>query len=526
MLIQRMRRWSVLLCVLGTSVAAACSRPAPTPEPGAPQPPGQGHVQEQIQISPSAVPHTVPTSAPSPSPAYPGVYVGTPTPNPEPASVSNGTGLETYVVQPGQTLSWIALVFGCTVEEIVTANNLADANSIVAGQSLVIPITASETGPAFKLIPDSELVYSPAYIHFDLAGFVAKQGGYLANYSSEVEGRWLTGVEIVQLISQRYSVGPRVLLALLELQSGWVTNAQPAAETLVYPLGHVQDYHEGLFQQLSWAAARLNGGYYGWKRGDHTTMRLANGTRIGIAPGLNPGTAGLQNCLAELSTTQDEWLGLVGPNGFFATYEHLFGNPFAYSVDPLIPPDLAQPELWLPWESGVTWYLTGGPHGGWGNDNDRAALDFAPGEKHLGCAPSNQWATAAAAGLVLRSEDGQVIIDLDGDGFEQSGWVLLYLHMYVEGRVEAGTVVQRGQRIGRPSCEGGYAEATHLHFARRYNGEWVAAGSGPLPMVLSGWTAREDVMPYEGTVSKGSETRTACECWQDDVNGLISDNAP
>jgi LysM repeat protein len=189
MLIQRMRRWSVLLCVLGTSVAAACSRPAPTPEPGAPQPPGQGHVQEQIQISPSAVPHTVPTSAPSPSPAYPGVYVGTPTPNPEPASVSNGTGLETYVVQPGQTLSWIALVFGCTVEEIVTANNLADANSIVAGQSLVIPITASETGPAFKLIPDSELVYSPAYIHFDLAGFVAKQGGYLANYSSEVEGR-------------------------------------------------------------------------------------------------------------------------------------------------------------------------------------------------------------------------------------------------------------------------------------------------------------------------------------------------
>ena len=284
-----------------------------------PRPSGQEQVQEQVQISPSAVATAVPTSASSPSPAYPGVYTGTPTPNPGPASVPNNTGLETYVVQPGQTLSWIALVFGCTVEEIVTANNLADANSITAGQSLVIPVTASETGPAFKLIPDSELVYGPAYIQFDLPGFVAAQGGYLANYSYEVEGRSLTGVEIVQLISQRYSVGPRVLLALLELQSGWVTNPQPAAETFVYPLGHVQDYQEGLFQQLSWAAARLNGGYYGWKRGDHTTMRLSNGNRVGIASGLNPGTAGLQNCLAELSTTKDEWLGLVGPDGLFAT---------------------------------------------------------------------------------------------------------------------------------------------------------------------------------------------------------------
>jgi hypothetical protein len=33
-------------------------------------------------------------------------------------------------------------------------------------------------------------------------------------------------------------------------------------------------------------------------------------------------------------------------------------------------------------------------------------------------------------------------------------------------------------------------------------------------------------MPYEGTLNKGSETRTACECWQDEINGLISDNAP
>jgi len=96
----------------------------------------------------------------------------------------------------------------------------------------------------------------------------------------------------------------------------------------------------------------------------------------------------VQNCLAELSSTWDEWLALVArpspsPLGgieggsFLTVYERLFGNPFAYTVEPLLPPDLAQPELKLPWESGRTWYLTGGPHGGWGNGSGRAALDFA-----------------------------------------------------------------------------------------------------------------------------------------------------
>jgi LasA protease len=514
--------WPLLLLVCIAGVASACTRPTPEQPLEATTAAGQG----QVAVSVSAVPTAVFTPVSSPSPAYAGTYTGTPTPNPTPVGYSSGTGVESYTVQPGETLGWIALVFDCTVEEIVVANGLPDADNITAGQTLIIPVNATETGPALKLIPDSELVYGPAYITFDLPGFVAAQGGYLASYTDEVEGSTRTGSEIVQLVSQRFSVGPRTLLALLELQSGWVTNPQPAAETLIYPLDHVQDYHEGLFQQLSWAATRINRGYYGWKRGDHGTMRLGGGTRVAIAPGLNPGTAGVQNCLAELSTTWDEWLALIGPDGFSATYERLFGNPFAYAVEPLVPSDLVQPEMRLPWEDGQTWYFTGGPHGGWGNDHSRAALDFAPSNELLGCAPSSEWATAAAPGLVLRSENGEVVIDLDGDGFEQSGWTLLYLHIYAQDRVEAGTYVQRGQRIGHPSCEGGFAEATHLHFARRYNGEWIPAGNGPVPMDLSGWTAHEDVMPYDGTMTRGDEERVACECWDDDLNGLVSDNAP
>jgi murein DD-endopeptidase MepM/ murein hydrolase activator NlpD len=332
------------------------------------------------------------------------------------------------------------------------------------------------------------------------------------------------GTAIVQLVSQRFSVGPRVLLTLLEMQSGWVTEKQPAGGTLYYPMGHVQAHQEGLFHQLSWAASHLNTGYYGWKRGGRETVRLMSGTRLGIAPELNAGTAGVQNCLAEVAADWDEWTAMIGADGFTATYERLFGNPFAYTVEPLVSEDLTRPELWLPWESGQTWYLTGGPHGGWGTGSGRAAVDFVPGDVRFGCSPSSEWVTAAAPGLVLRSENGQVIVDLDEDGFEQTGWVFLYLHVFAEGRVEEGVGLERGQRIGHPSCEGGASEATHLHFARRYNGEWIPAGSGPYPMVLSGWTVHEDATPYDGTMTRDGEERVACECWEDEINGLVSDN--
>jgi hypothetical protein len=390
------------------------------------------------------------------------------------------------------------------------------------GQTLVIPIAPSRTGPSLKLVPDSEVVYGPAYIHFDLEGFVQGQGGYLANYSEQVEGTLQSGTDIVQLVAERFSVGPRVLLTLLELQSGWVTQQNPPEGALYYPMG-CMTANAGLFYQLSWAAAQINDAYYGWKLNERTAVSLLDSTRVAVGAELNAGTAAVQNVLAGVSTNYDQWQSLVGSDGFLLTYQRLFGNPFAFTVEPLVPTDLQQPAMQFPWEQGLTWYLVSGPHGGWDSGSGRAALDFVPSEQMLGCSPSQQWVTAVAPGLVTRSGDGQVVLDLDGDGFEQSGWIVFYLHIYSEDRVEAGTWLEAGDRIGYPSCEGGYAEATHVHIARRYNGEWIPAGTGSIPMVLSGWTAHDGDVPYDGTMTKGAELRTACECWEDDINGIRLD---
>jgi hypothetical protein len=111
---------------------------------------------------------------------------------------------------------------------------------------------------------------------------------------------------------------------------------------------------------------------------------------------------------------------------------------------------------------------------------------------------------ASAAGLVTRSDHGIVAIDLDGDGREQTGWVLMYLHIAKDGRIAEGTWVEAGDPIGHASCEGGYSTGTHIHLARKYNGEWIVA-DGPLPFTLSGWSVHAGEKPYEGTLTRGDQ---------------------
>ena len=440
-----------------------------------------------------------------------------------PIPTPSGPPLDLYVVQPGDTLSAIAYErCGCDVEELMALNQISDATLLQIGQRLRIPVRTKYTGPMLRLLPDSEVVYGPAYRDFDIAGFVKKQGGYLARYSERVSGRIRTGAEIVQLIAQTFGVGPRVLLALLEYQSHWVTGEPDSQQKLDFPLSHGHGGQSGLYFQLGWAANRINEGYYTYKREGTFAFRLLDRKRVLAAQGLNAGTVGIQNVLA-LTNGWEDWQKAVDYAGFLRTYETLFGDPRRYAIEPLIPAGLEQPLLYLPWPAGRTWYLSGGPHGAWLSGSAWAALDFAPPDVMGHCAVSQEWATAAAPGLVLRSEDGQVWIDLDEDGYEQTGWVLFYLHIASSDRVSAGTKLARGSRVGHPSCEGGAAESSHLHVARRYNGEWIAA-DGPIPLVLSGWRAVNGLAEYEGKIVKGDQVRQACECWEMEINGVVSDN--
>ena len=96
------------------------------------------------------------------------------------------------------------------------------------------------------------------------------------------------------------------------------------------------------------------------------------------------------------------------------------------------------------------------------------------------------------------------MLDIDGDGYEQTGWNLLYMHISNEDKVDIGEKVYLDDLIGHPSCEGGSSTGTHLHFARKYNGEWMVVDK-PLPFILSGWQVIAGDDPYEGfMINNGS----------------------
>jgi hypothetical protein len=89
--------------------------------------------------------------------------------------------------------------------------------------------------------------------------------------------------------------------------------------------------------------------------------------------------------------------------------------------------------------------------------------------------------------------------------------VVFYLHIASDGRVPLGAELQAGDPVGHPSCEGGRSTGTHVHIARKYNGEWVPAG-GVLAFNMEGWIAQTGPGPYAGTLTRFSQTVTACVC--------------
>jgi len=423
--------------------------------------------------------------------------------------------IEVYTVQPGDTLLGISLAYDVSIAELIAINGLESESAIIqVGQALQVPLNVSRTGPTEISLPDSEVVYSPAYLDFDVAAFIREQGGYLSAYSELVNGVDTSAAEIVSRVARQYSVGPRVLLALLEHYGGWVTAPYPPT---YHPLGPANPYYEeSFFLQLSWAANRVNGGYYGYKRDGSVAVRFRDGSRAIVPAGLNAGTAGIQNILA-LNGDWDTWREEMG--AFMATYRRLFGDPSARIFEPLVPIDLAQPPLRLPWETGRTFYYTGGPHAAYGHLSAWAAVDFAPPDVKGSCYYSQENVTAAADGRLFLGDTGEMYLDLDADGNLQTGWVLLYLHVVARDDVTHGQLISAGTPLGYASCEGGVSNSSHLHLARRYNGEWMAA-DGPVPLVLAGWQAKAGPGQYDGTMVRDGVTKTACECWDEALNAL------
>ncbi len=326
--------------------------------------------------------------------------------------------------------------------------------------------------------------------------------GWFKNHTDYLGGRNRRGGEIIEYVSTLYSVNPRLLLAILEYQTGAVSEEEPRVDISRYPLGHEDMYHLGVGRQLYFAANLLNNGFYGWRTGELKEFDHLDGRLERPDPWQNAATVAIQSYFSKI-LDGDQYALAISSEGLEKTYRSLFGSDYVNDSDP-IPGSLQQPELRLPFLPGKVWAYTGGPHTAWGEGFPLAAIDFAPPMVIGGCAPTEEVTTAVADGVVVRANSAIVTLDLDGDGDERTGWVIFYLHVD-DILVNPGSVLKAGDPIGKPSCEGGSATGTHVHLARKYNGEWVPA-SGPLAFNLEGWIAWQGSEPYQGTLTRFGQT--------------------
>ncbi len=411
-----------------------------------------------------------------------------------------------------------------TVDTIVNFDGRSSATPLIKSSPTItrprititpspFPVVPTATGHPNWLFPDSEVVYSPAALDFDVQAYLDQTDGWLKHYREYLKSTaWTSAAQIIQRVALENSINPRLLLALLEYHCGCVLGDLSPDVDPDFLLGNTDFHRKGLFRQLSWASSRLSAGYYGWRAGSLDGIDLGNQLVIPISRQSNAGSVALQYFFSFYQDVSTWQKAVDSEDGFVALYERMFGDFWqrAAIYEPLVPAGLKQPPLTLPFEPGRMWAFTSGPHVVWETEGAVAALDFAPATYESGCVDTDAWITAMANGVIARSAFGAVVLDLDdqdgtpADGFEQTGWAILYMHVAEDKRIPAGVRVRTGDRIGHPSCEGGRATGTHVHIARKYNGEWILA-DGAIPFNLDGWIAHAGKKLYEGTLTRAGQ---------------------
>ncbi len=342
-----------------------------------------------------------------------------------------------------------------------------------------------------NLFDDRRLTYEPGFYALQIQAFLDSQPGPLKGIVMPVGNRQHTFAEALTGQTVYYGVNPKIILALIELQSRLISDPQPAADQFAWATGFRGENgrRRGLQAQVRWSVKEM---FYA--RRDYPqriALTFADGSTAPPPEGMSLAEYALARVLAP-TTVPPRLPALM--ERFRTTYTRLFDDPrippSAWS--PPSPPFLTRPTgtivpvtsffdhggpfLTRNSRNGITTYwgrvetdpiFAYNGHDGW----DYAA---APPERAL----------AAADGVVVfagNADDGcatgAVAID------HENGYRTLYWHLH-RVNVAIGERVARGQPIGvigNTGCSTG----PHLHFGVQYLGRttdpygWCGEGDDP-----------------------------------------------
>lgn len=326
--------------------------------------------------------------------------------------------------------------------------------------------------------------YAHNFYQDEIEAFLTSYPGPLNDVTFQIGDRSQSFAAVVVNLSNLYSINPKILLTLLEQQSGLLTTAEPSVEQLQWAMGleNANGHNSGLYRQLRRAALELRFALrdyaLGWQQGSLPPLTFADNSKQEVPPDITLARYAMARVLA-LSTTPDQLPGKL--HTFRTTYTALFEDP-RYAPDDW--PPLAEPFLTRPMEQPfrVTSFFdhntpllheNGSVDSFWGTREALLSYDGHTGWDYA-MRPPDDVVLAAAPGTVVfagNSNDGcgvparGVIID-HGNGYRTLYWHLDSM------TVSAGESVQAGARIGVAGATG-CAFGPHLHFQVQYLGRDV-----------------------------------------------------
>lgn len=337
---------------------------------------------------------------------------------------------------------------------------------------------ASIPGPAHagtKAITVSDVMYSrDEKFNFDVQTYLAKRSPRLSG-STEIITHWAgyTGIS------------PKVLIALMEQESGIVTQSMPSRDAALRPFGNLSP-KLGFNQQVRDVAQRLRKIVYSQR--DQAISR-----KKGFVP-LDP----IQALYVQSSGNQSK--ASLAATRFASTYAGLFQETWGSVAKPDILSPLAvrgrglpsTTLLALPYSDGVSWNI-GGPHSYTGSNNPMSSLDMSPPSTLTG---ANRYVRASTAGTVIKYSNCQLEI------VSPSGWSTNYYHLW-NIQVANGATVTKGQYIAQLAttqsqalCDGGAWTGPHVH--------WSLYDNNGIEHSLNGVTVSNYVMTVTGTAAYGT----------------------
>lgn len=333
----------------------------------------------------------------------------------------------------------------------------------------------------------NSLVYShDEMFHFDINAFLQTRAPALAS-QAEAISHW----------AGYSTISPKVLIALMEQQTGAISRAQKGVPNR--PFGNlsrangfaeqVRDVSHQLATKLYARAAAPEAGLV-----DHAEFARNLSAN-------NPLHALFENRLS-IDANIDQSLA-----DFAQTYQRLFGTAFNLNnaAASLSAPSLAGPAngvLRFPFPAGASWYV-GGAHTDTGQGNyPLSSLDMSLGGG-WGSNQSNVWATAAAGGTFKKHSSCFAEI------VHANGWSTTHYHL-MNIQYNTGATVAQGARIANPAntqaqalCDGGHSTGPHEHWSLKKNGSYYHLNG----VYLSGWQITATGTSYDTNCSRFYLTR-------------------